>query len=443
MSFFYKDDGKSLDGIRVLVHNPTIVKDEVLQEHLEILLTEILSLSKKWEVIDLFSNEVVEIPILDSIQQYSSMFRSTLETIYAEDQRERSLYIRIMRLDVPKISRDEQTIDNLIEEISKINDEAIQKLFIYHLATHIKDCTLSTKQFTALHKLLNKFDCINNDLVFVSKLNLYIHEYAIYRKETVNTGKLFVKQFRNRKNLSDYMYALLVEYFHQRKQYEQFFEVALEDYDTYGSEYSRQYQKQNLNKLKGRSRFELFLKLNKSSKDKLFLNHLFSKFLVLLLTLIPLAVSYLLFVLPPMLNPNTLNFIIKTDILISILFLALTNILILSIILSTIALIISAKSNNPTKANNILNVFTVVSCLLIMLCSLFPSMYLVSTTYTYISKEEIAGDANKFSYDSIDTIHLTLISPEEKCPEAEKSTSYPCLYRLEIHVTEKHLKKYF
>lgn len=437
LSFFYKEDGNNLEGVRVLVHNPTVVKEETLQEQLDILLKELLSLSKEWEIFDLFSNEAIEIPILDSIQQYSSMFRSALETIYAEDQRDRSLYIRIMRLDMPKILRNEQTIDNLIEEISKIKNEEIQKLFIYHLATHIKDCTLSTKQFTALHKLLNKYDCINNDLAFVSKLNLYIHEYAIYRKETVNTGKLFVKQFRDRANLSDYMYALLVEYFHQRKQYEQFFEVALEDYDTYGSEYSRQYLKENLKRLGGKDRFRIFLKISKSNRDNLFLNKFIPNFLILLTTIIPFLISCIFFIIPHMIDENTLLLTLNTDILWGIFIFSIINILLSSILATVINLSISSKSKNLEKTSKVIYTVTAVFCLLIMLCSLFPMMYAVSTTTAYIKEDEIGSNGFNYKYEDIYSIRFILIEPEEICPNAEQSTRYPCLYEFEIYVTQK------
>lgn len=441
LSFFYKNNGNEIEGIRLLMHNPTITKDEEILEQLQGLLDSVLSLAKSWKIFDLYLNEFIEIPIIESVQQYSSMFRSIFETVYAENEAERSLYVRIMRLDMPNVKREEPEINNLIDDISKIKTSSIQKLFLYHFATHIKNHVLATEQFRKLHQLLNKYDTINDDLCLISKLNLYTQEYAIYHKETLNTGNKFVKQVKDRTRLSDYMYSLLIEYFHQRGKLKQAFEIALLDLDTYNSEFSRQYLKDNLNRIKGKAKFSLFLKLNKSSNGKLIANQFISKLLILSITLVPFIVSYLLFIVPIILDSNIYTYVINTDFLLGIVLFTLMNIIFVAFILTVLSVVISIKSTKPTKVNKILNISTIIVCIIIITCSLIPAMYITSTSITYIGKDKIGGNGYEFSYNEIDTVHINLINPDVVCPDADKSARYPCLYSLEISITPKASEK--
>jgi len=432
-TIYYKDNFESVDGIRLLIHNPTIVKNEEIYNELNIIFENLFLLSKGWKIFDLFLEEFIEIPFLDSVSQYASMYRAMLENLYAESKAERSLYVKIGRIDLPKILHPVEYVDEIVSLIDKVKDPQIQKFYLYQLSIHLKSSTLTVSQFKKIHQIVNKHENIKDDLCFITKLNLYIDKYNIYRKSTLNKGTTYVKKsLDDRINFSDYMYSLLIEYYYQRGKLGMAIDFALSDLDKYSTEFSKQFIKDNLKKLKTKFRYIIFLKINNTSLIKLLTKEIFEKIIPLSINLLPLLFGFLLFVLPPITDPNTLSFIIDTDFFISILLLEISTILLTSFIFSAISIANGTKGDNSEVKNKKINNSLIIISLILISLFLLPTLYFTSTSITSIGKTEIMGNANKFEYNNIDTIYFNLISPSNECDGSTNKTKISCLYHVRL-----------
>jgi len=444
---FYSHSGRYIDFIVLHIDDISVFKNVELLRKFSTVVVGLCAADSSWCILDVWKEkEINNVNLLrDSVQKYAQDYRDLIDGFLKETRvnADKSIY-QVIALTQINPAAATSKLPKLLERICLIKTPYLKKFYTYLLLNYHRNTYLQPHIITTI---IHEYDFdMQNDVELLIALEMLLHEAKQY-KEVREQLKELELSISTRRNMPPVGYSVLGYYFVELRNFKKVYEVCMNGYREYRlpelaailTEYNRFFT--------FKQKVSIELNIQGFSIGFSIFKYYLPFLLFFSLPSLINVMSIIVFILPIVLSPRTIVYVINEDFLYGPLGLLIVGLSVLAFIFTIIK---ASLENSDTidylkvrKGIRRLSVIAAGIVFIAVLCNIIPAIYVTTRSLDYIQTDRISGNAYVADIKDIYSVKITIIEPEQgsgACPFIT-DTATACSYRYNVVILEKDAKQ--